>query len=272
VGLCPKFGLIRVCGARFASGRRSGRLAPGRGMIDWERVVVSTVRHCVDRRGVAGLIRRYSPDTCPPKRTAHGRYGRAPNTCRRPSTSRTVNAWTAASRCIRSRHFPSRRSVGARLGSGSGGRKISPSSVSHPCWHKESPLPRRQRPPPRGSARPADRPRRAARDVVSRPLSRPGLRRRPSPLGPSRDHLLRDRLHQVVRPPHVALHHIPLLWFFHRVHHSIVDMDWMGNMRFHWPARLGFEGIDRLPMHFLGQQLVPLSALFRRGQDRNDTP
>ena len=33
---------------------------------------------------------------------------------------------------------------------------------------------------------------------------------------------------------HLALHRFPLLWEFHKLHHSIRDMDWVGNFRFHW--------------------------------------
>jgi sterol desaturase/sphingolipid hydroxylase (fatty acid hydroxylase superfamily) len=33
---------------------------------------------------------------------------------------------------------------------------------------------------------------------------------------------------------HNLLHRVPWLWEFHKVHHSIVDLDWVGNWRFHW--------------------------------------
>lgn len=32
---------------------------------------------------------------------------------------------------------------------------------------------------------------------------------------------------------HNLLHRVPFLWRLHKVHHSIVDMDWIGNWRFH---------------------------------------
>ena len=32
---------------------------------------------------------------------------------------------------------------------------------------------------------------------------------------------------------HNLLHRVPILWRFHRVHHSIEEMDWIGNWRFH---------------------------------------
>lgn len=33
---------------------------------------------------------------------------------------------------------------------------------------------------------------------------------------------------------HYLLHRVPVLWEFHKVHHSIEEMDWIGNWRFHW--------------------------------------
>jgi sterol desaturase/sphingolipid hydroxylase (fatty acid hydroxylase superfamily) len=33
---------------------------------------------------------------------------------------------------------------------------------------------------------------------------------------------------------HVLLHKVPALWEFHKVHHSIEELDWIGNWRFHW--------------------------------------
>ena len=33
---------------------------------------------------------------------------------------------------------------------------------------------------------------------------------------------------------HNLLHRVPWLWTFHKVHHSITTMDWIGNWHFHW--------------------------------------
>lgn len=30
------------------------------------------------------------------------------------------------------------------------------------------------------------------------------------------------------------MHRVPVLWEFHKVHHSIEELDWIGNWRFHW--------------------------------------
>jgi sterol desaturase/sphingolipid hydroxylase (fatty acid hydroxylase superfamily) len=51
---------------------------------------------------------------------------------------------------------------------------------------------------------------------------------------------------------HVALHNFSFLWAFHRVHHSIVDMDWMGNMRFHWMEIVFYNSVLYLPTLLLG--------------------
>ena len=51
---------------------------------------------------------------------------------------------------------------------------------------------------------------------------------------------------------HNCLHRVPFLWEFHKVHHSIEEMDWIGNWRFH-----AFEV-------FLYQLLLyPFAALMR---------
>ena len=33
---------------------------------------------------------------------------------------------------------------------------------------------------------------------------------------------------------HRLLHNVPWLWEFHKLHHSIEELDWIGNFRFHW--------------------------------------
>lgn len=50
---------------------------------------------------------------------------------------------------------------------------------------------------------------------------------------------------------HNLLHRVPALWEFHKVHHSIEEMDWIGNWRFHW-----FEVVVYRTL------LYPLAAFF----------
>jgi sterol desaturase/sphingolipid hydroxylase (fatty acid hydroxylase superfamily) len=51
---------------------------------------------------------------------------------------------------------------------------------------------------------------------------------------------------------HNALHRNHQLWKIHRVHHSIVTMDWIGNFRFHWGEILLYRLVKYLPLAILG--------------------
>jgi len=51
---------------------------------------------------------------------------------------------------------------------------------------------------------------------------------------------------------HNALHRCGPLWAIHRVHHSIVTMDWIGNFRFHWGEILLYKTVKYLPLALLG--------------------
>jgi sterol desaturase/sphingolipid hydroxylase (fatty acid hydroxylase superfamily) len=33
---------------------------------------------------------------------------------------------------------------------------------------------------------------------------------------------------------HILMHRIPWFWEFHKVHHSIEELDWLGSLKFHW--------------------------------------
>ena len=33
---------------------------------------------------------------------------------------------------------------------------------------------------------------------------------------------------------HWLMHNVPWFWEFHKLHHSIEELDWIGNFRFHW--------------------------------------
>jgi sterol desaturase/sphingolipid hydroxylase (fatty acid hydroxylase superfamily) len=61
--------------------------------------------------------------------------------------------------------------------------------------------------------------------------------------------LLRDFLEWGV---HNLLHRIPWLWEFHKLHHSIEEMDWIGNFRFHWAEIVIYQGFTYLPLVMLG--------------------
>jgi len=51
---------------------------------------------------------------------------------------------------------------------------------------------------------------------------------------------------------HNLLHRVPWLWTFHKVHHSITTMDWIGNWRFHWMEIVVYKSIQWLPLAWLG--------------------
>lgn len=51
---------------------------------------------------------------------------------------------------------------------------------------------------------------------------------------------------------HNLLHRTPMLWEFHKVHHSIVEMDWIGDWRFHWGEILVYNALLYAPTALLG--------------------
>ncbi|MEZ4746256.1 MAG: sterol desaturase family protein [Calditrichia bacterium] len=51
---------------------------------------------------------------------------------------------------------------------------------------------------------------------------------------------------------HRMLHTIPWLWEFHKLHHSIEEMDWIGNFRFHWGEVVVYKTLSYLPLVILG--------------------
>ncbi|MCG8605279.1 sterol desaturase family protein [bacterium] len=51
---------------------------------------------------------------------------------------------------------------------------------------------------------------------------------------------------------HNLLHRVPVLWEFHKLHHSIQELDWIGNMRFHWMEIVVYKSLTYLPLVMLG--------------------
>lgn len=51
---------------------------------------------------------------------------------------------------------------------------------------------------------------------------------------------------------HNLLHRVPFLWAFHKVHHSITTMDWIGNFRFHWMEIVVYKSLQFVPLVLLG--------------------
>ncbi len=51
---------------------------------------------------------------------------------------------------------------------------------------------------------------------------------------------------------HNLLHRVPWLWEFHKLHHSIEELDWIGNFRFHWMEIVVYQGLTYFPLIILG--------------------
>ena len=51
---------------------------------------------------------------------------------------------------------------------------------------------------------------------------------------------------------HNLLHRVPALWAFHKLHHSIEELDWIGNFRFHWMEVVVYKSLTYFPLVVLG--------------------
>ena len=47
---------------------------------------------------------------------------------------------------------------------------------------------------------------------------------------------------------HNLLHKVSFLWAFHKLHHSIEALDWIGNFRFHWMEVIVYRTLNYLPL------------------------
>ncbi|MFT7619740.1 MAG: sterol desaturase/sphingolipid hydroxylase (fatty acid hydroxylase superfamily) [Planctomycetota bacterium] len=61
---------------------------------------------------------------------------------------------------------------------------------------------------------------------------------------------------------HNLLHRVPILWQFHKIHHSAHEMDWAVNFRFHWMELVVYKSLLYLPLLVLGGDGEPLMAVF----------
>lgn len=61
---------------------------------------------------------------------------------------------------------------------------------------------------------------------------------------------------------HNLLHRVPFLWSFHKVHHSIHDMDWAGSFRFHWVEIVVYKSLQYVPLLYLGGDPEPLLVVY----------
>ena len=63
---------------------------------------------------------------------------------------------------------------------------------------------------------------------------------------------------------HRLLHAVPWLWQFHKLHHSIQELDWIGNFRFHWMEIVVYKSLTYLPLLLLevpGDVILPIAVV-----------
>ncbi|MEQ9261723.1 MAG: sterol desaturase family protein [Owenweeksia sp.] len=51
---------------------------------------------------------------------------------------------------------------------------------------------------------------------------------------------------------HRMLHRIPLLWEFHKVHHSVKEMGFAAHLRFHWMETIVYKTLQYIPLAMIG--------------------
>lgn len=51
---------------------------------------------------------------------------------------------------------------------------------------------------------------------------------------------------------HRLLHKVPLLWEFHKVHHSVEEMGFAAHLRFHWMENVVYRSIEYIPLALIG--------------------
>lgn len=61
--------------------------------------------------------------------------------------------------------------------------------------------------------------------------------------------LIRDFIHFNV---HRLLHRVPLLWEFHKVHHSVQEMGFAAHLRYHWMENVVYRFLEYLPLAMIG--------------------
>ena len=51
---------------------------------------------------------------------------------------------------------------------------------------------------------------------------------------------------------HYMLHHVPWLWKFHKVHHSVTEMGFAAHLRFHWMETIIYKSALYIPLTMIG--------------------
>ncbi|MBX2871133.1 MAG: sterol desaturase family protein [Saprospiraceae bacterium] len=61
--------------------------------------------------------------------------------------------------------------------------------------------------------------------------------------------VIRDFIHYNV---HRLLHRVPVLWEFHKVHHSVQEMGFAAHLRYHWMENIVYRFLEYLPLAMIG--------------------
>lgn len=61
--------------------------------------------------------------------------------------------------------------------------------------------------------------------------------------------VLRDFIHWNV---HRLLHRVPMLWEYHKVHHSVEELGFAAHLRFHWMENVVYNGLQYIPLAMIG--------------------
>ena len=51
---------------------------------------------------------------------------------------------------------------------------------------------------------------------------------------------------------HRFLHHVPWLWNFHKVHHSVEEMGFAAHLRYHWMETIIYKSLQYIPLAMIG--------------------
>ena len=67
---------------------------------------------------------------------------------------------------------------------------------------------------------------------------------------------------------HRMLHRIPFLWRYHKLHHTVKEIYWIENFRFHWMELVVYKSLKYLPLvffslHFGIEHISPSEEYFR---------
>lgn len=54
---------------------------------------------------------------------------------------------------------------------------------------------------------------------------------------------------------HRLLHHVPWLWNFHKIHHSVEEMGFAAHLRYHWMETIVYKGLQYIPLAMIGFSL-----------------